>query len=65
MPFIKKMLKSEALIWSRGFSKQKKTWLKDMDYDRVDKEYCARCGAELTESESYLCDFCRYDEMTS
>ena len=39
--------------------------LKDMDYDRVDKEYCARCGAELTESESYLCDFCRYDEMTS
>lgn len=43
----------------------RKSQPKDMDYDRVDKEYCARCGAELTESESYLCDFCRYDEMTS
>lgn len=28
-----------------------------------EKEYCARCGAELDSSESYLCDFCRYDEM--
>lgn len=28
-----------------------------------EKGYCARCGAELDLSESYLCDFCRYDEM--
>ena len=30
-----------------------------------EKEHCARCGAELDPSESYLCDFCRYDEMTN
>lgn len=40
--------------------------MKEYDnYDRTGKEFCARCGAELEPSESYLCDFCRYDEMTS
>lgn len=32
------------------------------EYDDQEKEYCARCGAELDPSESYLCDFCRYEE---
>ena len=32
------------------------------NYDE-EVEYCARCGAELDPTESYLCDFCRYDEM--
>lgn len=32
-------------------------------FEYEEKEYCARCGAELSSDESYLCDFCRYDEM--
>lgn len=45
---------------SRKTARLTRKWQTDSYED--EKEYCARCGAELTDGESYLCDFCRYEE---